>query len=96
MNDFDVILLWILVVLAFLAAVMRILLAKKQGQKLSWVWRIQEFIFPVLLLVGLVLYQSGTKDVVFQLVMLGLAEEIVCIFLRRRSRKQTASDGSDT
>ena len=92
MNDIDVVLLWILVVLAFLAAVMRILLAKKQGRPLAWVWRIQEFIFPVLLLVGLVLYQSGTKDIVFQLVMLGLVEEIVCVFLRRRSRRESSED----
>ena len=80
----DMILLWILMVLSFVVAVLRILLAKKQGRSNSLLWSIQEFVFPVLLLVGLVLYQTGTKDVVFQLVMVGLVEEIVCIFLRRR------------
>ena len=88
MNDIDVVLLWILVVLAFAAAVLRILLAKKQGRPNSLFWSVQEFIFPVLLLVGLVLYQTGTKDVVFQLVMVGLVEEILCVILRRRRQKK--------
>ena len=88
MNDIDVVLLWILVVLAFAAAVLRILLAKKQGRPNNLFWSVQEFIFPVLLLVGLVLYQTGTKDVVFQLVMVGLVEEILRVILRRRRQKK--------
>ena len=87
MNDMDLILLWVLTALGFTAAVLRILLAKKQGRPNSLLWSIQEFLFPVLLLVGLVLYQTGTKDIVFQLVMLGLVEEILCIFLRRKAQK---------
>lgn len=86
MNPFDVVLLWILVVLAFAVAVMRILLAKKQGKPLSLGWRIQEFLFPVLLLAALVLYQTGTADIVFPAVMLGLLEEIICMVLRRKQR----------
>lgn len=88
MNDIDLILLWVLMVLSFAVAVLRILLAKKKGRPNGLLWSIQEFVFPVLLLVGLVLYQTGVKDVVFQLVMVGLAEEILCVFLRRRSQKE--------
>lgn len=85
----DKLLLWILMVLSFAVAVLRVLLAKKQGQPNSLLWSVQEFVFPVLLLVGLVLYQSGIKDVVFELVMIGLVEEIVCIFLRKRRKPKT-------
>lgn len=85
----DRILLWLLMGLSFLVAVLRILLAKKQSHPNRLFWSIQEFVFPMLLLIGLVLYQTGTKDIVFQLVALGLAEEILCSFLRRRSRRQS-------
>jgi hypothetical protein len=44
-------------------------------------------VFPVLLLVALVLLETG-KDVVFELVMLGLVEELVCVFLRHRAQKK--------
>lgn len=86
MNPLEVVLLWILVVLAFMAAILRIRLAAKQGSPQSLGWKIQEFIFPVLLLAAMVLYQTGTADIVFPAVMLGLLEEIVCVILRRRQR----------
>lgn len=87
MNPVDVILLWLLVVLAFAAAIMRILLAHKQGTPQCLGWKIQEFIFPVLLLTAMVLYQTGTADIIFPAVMLGLVEEIVCSILRRKRRE---------
>lgn len=89
MNDFDVILLWILAALGLLNALLRIFLAKKQGNPLSLFWTLELFVFPLLLGVALVLYQTGTADVVFPLVMIGLLEEIICIFLRRKNRKST-------
>lgn len=88
MNPLDVVLLWILVVLAFAAAILRIRLADKQGNPQSMGWKIQEFIFPALLLAAMVLYQTGTADIVFPAVMLGLLEEIVCVILRRRQRQR--------
>lgn len=87
MNTFDLVLLWILTGLALVNAVMRILLSKKQGTPLSPLWMAELFIFPALLGIALVLYQLGIADVVFQAVALGLLEEIVCIFLRRRWQK---------
>lgn len=93
MNDFDVVLLWILAALGLLNALLRIFLAKKQGNPLSLFWTLALFVFPLLLGVALVLYQTGTADVVFSLVMIGLLEEIICIFLRRKNRK--AIENSD-
>ena len=84
MNEFDVVLLWILTALALVNAVMRILLAKRKGAPLSAFWCVELFVFPALLGTALVLYQTGTMNIVFQAVALGLMEEIVCIFLRRR------------
>jgi hypothetical protein len=86
----DITLLWILLVLSFLAAALRVRLAKAQGHPYRLPWSLQCFLFPVLLLAALVLYLSGIADLVFQLVMLGILEEIVCIPLRRKAQKQAA------
>ncbi len=87
MKTTDIILLGLLVVLAFAAAILRLRLASKQGHPLAFVWKIQGFVFPVLLLVVLILYQTKTVDIVFPAVMLGLVEEIVCIWLRRKRQR---------
>ncbi len=87
MNPSDLTLLWLLTALALAAAILRILLARKKGQPQRLFWAIQELIFPGLLLLSLVLWQAAGTDLVFPAVMLGLLEEIVCIFLRRRQSK---------
>jgi hypothetical protein len=84
---YDQTLLGILLILSLVAAVLRVRLAKKQGRPNSAFWTVQEFVFPVLLLVALVLLEHG-KDIVFGLVMLGLLEELVCVFLRHRAQKK--------
>lgn len=89
MNEFDVVLLWILTALALANAVMRILLSKRKGTPLSAFWCVELFIFPALLGGSLALYMTETANVVFQAVALGLLEEIVCIFLRRRRQNST-------
>lgn len=95
MHDFDIALLWILAALGLLNALLRIFLAKKQGAPLSRFWTLELFVFPLLLGIALVLYQAGTADVVFPLVMLGLLEEILCIFLRRKAQKTTQKPEND-
>lgn len=87
MNTFDIMLLWLLAALGLVNAFLRIALSKKQGVPLSRFWTCELFLFPLLIAISLVLYQTGTADVVFPLVMLGLLEEIVCIILRRRKKK---------
>ena len=84
MNEFDVVLLWILTALALVNTIMRILLSKRNGTPLSAFWCVELFVFPALLGIALLLYQTGTTNIVFEAVALGLLEEIVCIFLRRR------------
>ncbi len=88
MDQTDVILLWVLTALSFIAGVLRILLARKKGQPQPLLWRLQAFLFPALLLLSLLLWQTGSADIVFPAVMLGLLEEIVCIFLRRKPQKR--------
>jgi hypothetical protein len=85
----DLTLLWILVVLSFAAAGLRVQLAKKQGHPYGPLWTLQGLVFPVLLLLALGLYVTGTADLVFQLVMVGLAEELVCLPIRRKSQNRT-------
>lgn len=87
MKTTDIILLGLLAALAFAAAILRLRLASKQGRPLTFVWKIQGFVFPILLLVVLILYQTKTVDIVFPAVMLGLVEEVVCIWLRRKSQR---------
>jgi hypothetical protein len=86
---YDEMLLLLLVALSLLAVGLRVLLAKKQGKPVSVFWTVQELVFPVLLLVALVLLKNG-QDVVFELVMLGLVEELVFSFLRLRAQKKKA------
>lgn len=91
MNTFEIVLLWLLAALGLVNAFLRIALSKKQGAPLSPFWKCELFIFPLLLIIAMVLYQTKAADVVFPLVMLGLLEEIVCIFLRRRKRNFDAN-----
>lgn len=79
-------LLAVIVILLFVSSVLRVRLADKKGRPLSLGWRVQTFVFPVMLLLALALFMAGT-DVVFQLVMLGLLEELVCWAVRRKQRK---------
>ncbi len=82
----DLTLLWLLEGLLLLAAVLQLVLARKRGQTLSFGAQVQPFLFPAILLAALVLFQTGTKDVVFPAVMLGLAEELAAWLIRRRKK----------
>lgn len=88
LNMEDYILVWIITLLSFAAASLRVLLAKKQGRPNTLFWTVQGFVFPILMLLGLVLYGTGTKDILFPAVMLGLLEEIVFGIFRRRTQKR--------
>ncbi len=82
----DIVLLWILAVLLLVAAFMRIALADKKKQPLSLGWKIQAFLFPAAIIVSAVCLQTG-RDYVFAVIMLGLLEELVCFFLRKKRNK---------
>ena len=84
MQDFY--LMCVLEVLLLVASVLQILLAEKKKQPRSLGWKVQAFVFPAMLLVGLVLYTRG-RDYIFPLVMLGLVEELVCWGIRRKQKK---------
>ena len=83
MQDFY--LMCVLEILLLVASVLQILLAEKKKQPRSLGWKVQAFVFPAMLLVGLVLYTRG-RDYIFPLVMLGLVEELVCWGIRRKQK----------
>lgn len=90
----DYILLWILEFLLLAASVMQILLERKRGKIMSLGWKFQCFLFPLILLIGLLLFQSG-RDYIFPIVMLGLTEEIICRIIKRKKQKQTKSKSAE-
>lgn len=91
MDRADSIWLWILTALAFLAAALRLLLAKKQGAPMSGFRLAQSFVFPVILLAAAILFQTGTADIVFPAVLIGIAEELILGAVRKRKEKQEPS-----
>ena len=88
MDRADSIWLWVLTALAFLAAALRLLLTKKQGAPMSGFRLVQNFVFPAILLVASVLFQTGTADIVFPAVLIGVEEELICGAVRKRKAKQ--------
>ena len=88
MDRTDGIILWVLTALAFLAAALRLLLAKKQGTPLTGFWRAQSFVLPVILLVTAVLFQTGAADIVFPAILIGIAEELILGAVRKRRQKR--------
>ena len=86
MDRTDGIILWVLTALAFLTVVLRVLLAKKQEKPLSVFWLVQSFVFPVILLVTSILFQTGT-DIVFPAILIGVIEELILGTIRRRKQK---------
>ncbi len=80
----DLVLLYILTGLLFLAAVLKLGLAKKKNEDLSALWKVQRFIFPVGMLVVLILFQTGIADWVIPGVFLGVLEEFVFRIIRKK------------
>lgn len=85
MSTSDYILLCAIVVLLFVAAVMKIKLGEKKGQPYALGWKIQFFVFPVLLLVVLLLLYFGIGDWVIPGIFIGIIEEFVCHIIRKRA-----------
>lgn len=79
---------WLLGVLLLIAAVLQICLEKKRGQPLSLGWSIQAFVFPVIWIIALLVYEFGLGDYLFPAVMLGLVEELICWAVKRKKRKK--------
>lgn len=80
----DLVLLYILTGLLFLAAILKLWLAKKKNEDLSALWKVQRFIFPVGMLVVLILFQTGVADLVIPGVFLGILEEFVFRLIRKK------------
>lgn len=89
----DLTMLYILTVLLFLAAFMKLILAQKKKEQLTVGWKVQRFIFPVLMLVVLILFQTGIKDWVIQGIFIGIIEELICWGIRKRSAKNPQGTG---
>ena len=81
----DQVLLWVITVLMFAAAGMRLALDRKRGISRSILWRVQVFVFPAALLICAVLFQMGCRRQIIPVVFIGIVEELV--FGRMRSRQ---------
>lgn len=86
MSTSDYILLWVVVLLLFISAVLKIKLAEKKGAPYSTPWKIQIFVFPVMLLLVLILLWTGIKNWVLPGIFLGIIEEFVCHFIRKKKK----------
>ncbi len=85
MTNNDILLLLILTVLLFVAAILKIKLDEVKKEPLSTFWKVQRFVFPVLMLSVLVLFYFGIADFVVQGIFLGIGEELVCWFIRKKT-----------
>lgn len=81
----DLVLLYILTGLLFLAAFMKLGLAAKKQEQVTVFWKVQRFIFPSLMLVVLVMFQLEIRDWVVPGIFLGILEEIIFWFIRKKS-----------
>lgn len=91
MGNNDILLMWLLEAMLIFAAVLQLLLERRKGNPLSLFWVLQAFFFPILLLVALLLFMTG-RDYVFQLVTVGLVQEIIFRILRRKNLNKTNPD----
>lgn len=80
----DLVLLYILTGLLFLAAFMKLGLAAKKQEQVTAFWKVQRFVFPSLMLVVLVLFQLEIRDWVVPVIFLGILEEIIFWFIRKK------------
>lgn len=88
MSTLDYLMLCVIVVLLFVAAVMKIKLAEMKKQPYTTPWKIQIFVFPVLMLVVLILLWTGVRDWVIQCIFLGIIEEFICGVIRKKTAKK--------
>ena len=82
----DTVLLILLTALLFLGAVLIIRLRKKQGKPYTTARMVQLFVFPALCLAALIAYLLGQENLVVPVILLGIAEEILCWCLQKRKK----------
>lgn len=85
----DEVLLLVITVLLFAAGAMRVKLAEVKKTPLSAWGKVQAFAFPAALLATVILLKTGIADLVFPVILVGIAEELVFWVLRRRNEKET-------
>lgn len=84
MSRWDMILLWVITLLLFLSAGMKIQLAKKKNQPYTTGWKIQIFLFPVIMAVVLALLYLTQLDLVIPAIFFGIIQEIICWGIRKK------------
>ena len=84
MSTMDYILLWVIVILLYASAVMKIKLAEKKQQPYTTFWKVQLFVFPTMMLAVLLLLYFGIRDWVIQGIFLGIIEEFICWCIRKK------------
>lgn len=86
MSAIDYILLWVITILLFFSAGMKIKLGEKKNSPYGLGWKIQLFVFPGLMVVALVCTCFGIYTLVIPAIFLGIFEEFLCWCIRKKRR----------
>lgn len=87
MNGIYWICLFVMTILLYFSAVMKIKLGEVKNQPYTTGWKVQLFLFPGIMTVALVLLYFSIADLVLPAVFLGIIEEFVCWCIRKKQSK---------
>lgn len=87
MNGMYWILICVMTILLYCSAVMKIKLGEIKNQPYSTGWKVQLFIFPVMMTVVLGLLYFAVTDLVLPVIFLGIIEEFICWCIRKKQSK---------
>lgn len=83
-NGMDYVLLWAITILLFFSAGMKIKLGEKKNSPYGLGWKIQLFVFPVLMALALICACFGVYTLVIPAIFLGIIEEFICWCIRKK------------
>ena len=83
--DQNALLLTVLAVLLLITAFLKLKLAKVNKTPYSLFWKIQLFVFPLCMFLGVGLYFTALKKWVIFLIFFGIIEELICWAIRKKS-----------
>lgn len=87
MSTIDYILLWVITILLFLSAGMKIKLGEKKNSPYGLGWKIQLFVFPAVMALVLLCAHLGIHSLVIPGIFFGIIEEFVCWCIRKKQMK---------
>lgn len=88
----DKLLIWIVAGLLVLSVPLRIYTEKLKGQPMTKGWILQSCLFPLAAVIAAILFQTDTADILIPVIVAGIAEELLCRSLRRRTLSDKESE----